>query len=107
MTDLLAARLQMGISLGFHIVFACIGMTMPWLMALAEWRWLLGFYAAQAPALVRMASGDLTLENSKAPDSTLQGLSWAIAVGLALIVPGVVYLVGVYKIGGARRPASH
>jgi len=30
----------MGISLGFHIVFACIGMTMPWLMAIAEWRWL-------------------------------------------------------------------
>jgi cytochrome d ubiquinol oxidase subunit I len=40
MSDLLAARLQMAISLGFHIVFACIGMTMPWLMAAAEWRWL-------------------------------------------------------------------
>jgi cytochrome bd ubiquinol oxidase subunit I len=38
--DLLAARLQMGISLGFHIVFACIGMTMPWLMAGAQWRFL-------------------------------------------------------------------
>jgi cytochrome d ubiquinol oxidase subunit I len=40
MTDLLAARLQMGLSLGFHIVFACIGMTMPWLMAIASYRWL-------------------------------------------------------------------
>ncbi len=30
----------MGISLGFHIIFACIGMTMPWLMAIAQWRWL-------------------------------------------------------------------
>ncbi len=40
MSDLLAARLQMAVSLGFHIVFACIGMTMPWLMAAAEWRWL-------------------------------------------------------------------
>jgi cytochrome d ubiquinol oxidase subunit I len=38
--DLLAARLQMGTSLGFHIVFACIGMTMPWLMAAAQWRFL-------------------------------------------------------------------
>jgi cytochrome bd ubiquinol oxidase subunit I len=38
--DLLAARLQMAISLGLHIVFACIGMTMPWLVAAAEWRWL-------------------------------------------------------------------
>jgi cytochrome bd ubiquinol oxidase subunit I len=30
----------MGSSLGFHIVFACIGMTMPWLMAAAEYRYL-------------------------------------------------------------------
>jgi cytochrome d ubiquinol oxidase subunit I len=30
----------MGSSLGFHIVFACIGMTMPWLMAAAQWRYL-------------------------------------------------------------------
>src|ERR1044072_8647392 len=28
----------MGLSLGFHIVFACIGMSMPWLMAIASWR---------------------------------------------------------------------
>jgi cytochrome d ubiquinol oxidase subunit I len=40
MTDLLFARLQMAISLGFHIVFACIGIGMPLLMAVAEWRWI-------------------------------------------------------------------
>jgi cytochrome d ubiquinol oxidase subunit I len=40
MDDFLAARSQMAISLGFHIVFACIGMTMPILMAFSEWRWL-------------------------------------------------------------------
>src|SRR5215203_3680006 len=40
MDDLLAARLQMAVSLGFHIIFACIGMTMPVLMAFSEWRWL-------------------------------------------------------------------
>ena len=40
MNDLIAARLQMAVSLGFHIVFACIGMTMPVLMAFSEWRWL-------------------------------------------------------------------
>src|SRR6185503_9218032 len=40
MDDLIAARLQMAISLGFHIIFACIGMTMPILMAFSEWRWL-------------------------------------------------------------------
>ena len=40
MDDLLAARLQMAVSLGFHIVFACIGMAMPLLMAIAEYRWI-------------------------------------------------------------------
>lgn len=30
----------MTVSLGFHIVFACIGMTMPILMFIAEWKWL-------------------------------------------------------------------
>ncbi len=40
MEDLLAARMQMAVSLGFHIVFACIGMTMPILMAFSEWKWL-------------------------------------------------------------------
>src|SRR6478672_2445225 len=39
MTDLFAARSQMAISLGFHIVFAQIGIAMPLLMVLAEWRW--------------------------------------------------------------------
>jgi len=40
MSNLLAARSQMAISLGFHIIFTCIGMTMPWLMAYAELRYL-------------------------------------------------------------------
>src|SRR6185295_13458835 len=40
MDDLVAARLQMALSLGFHIIFACIGMTMPVLMAFSEWKWL-------------------------------------------------------------------
>ncbi len=39
MSDLLAARTQMALSLGFHIVFAEIGIAMPLLMVLAEWRW--------------------------------------------------------------------
>ncbi|MGE5428929.1 MAG: cytochrome ubiquinol oxidase subunit I [Methylococcaceae bacterium] len=40
MDALLAARLQMTVSFVFHIVFACIGMTMPWLMFVAEWKWI-------------------------------------------------------------------
>ena len=40
MSDLLAARLSMASSLGFHIIFACIGMVMPFLMAIAHRTWL-------------------------------------------------------------------
>jgi len=40
MGDLLAARLQMAFSLGFHIIFACVGMAMPFLMAIAHWRYI-------------------------------------------------------------------
>jgi cytochrome d ubiquinol oxidase subunit I len=40
MSNLLAARLQMAMSLGFHIVFAAIGIALPLMMAVAEWRWL-------------------------------------------------------------------
>jgi cytochrome d ubiquinol oxidase subunit I len=40
MSDLFAARAQMALSLGFHIVFAEIGIAMPVLMVLAEWRWM-------------------------------------------------------------------
>ena len=38
--DLLYARLQMGLSLAFHIVFAVIGMAMPVMMVIAEAAWL-------------------------------------------------------------------
>ncbi len=38
--DLLAARGQMAMSLGFHILFAVAGIAMPALMAIAEWRHL-------------------------------------------------------------------
>jgi cytochrome d ubiquinol oxidase subunit I len=39
MSDLVAARFQMGMSLAFHIVFAVVGIGMPVLMVLAERRW--------------------------------------------------------------------
>ena len=40
MSDLLAARSQMAMSLAFHILFAVIGIGLPALMVLAEWRWI-------------------------------------------------------------------
>lgn len=40
MDDLLAARLMMAVSLGFHIIYACIGMTMPFFMATSHYLYL-------------------------------------------------------------------
>ena len=40
MNDFLAARSQMALSLAFHIIFACIGMVMPFFMAVAHFYYL-------------------------------------------------------------------
>lgn len=40
MSNLLAARSQMAVSLAFHIIFAEVGIAMPLMMVIAEWRWL-------------------------------------------------------------------
>lgn len=40
MDDLFAARSQMALSLGFHIIFACIGMVMPFFMATSHYKYL-------------------------------------------------------------------
>jgi cytochrome bd ubiquinol oxidase subunit I len=39
MSSLTAARIQMELSLGFHMIFAAIGIAMPLMMLVAEWRW--------------------------------------------------------------------
>jgi len=40
MDDFLAARSQMALSLGFHIIFSCIGMVMPFFMSVSHFQWL-------------------------------------------------------------------
>src|SRR5579871_1662793 len=40
MSPLTAARAQMELSLGFHMMFAAIGVAMPVLMLVAEWMWI-------------------------------------------------------------------
>ncbi|MFC4874667.1 cytochrome ubiquinol oxidase subunit I [Negadavirga shengliensis] len=40
MDDFFAARSQMALSLGFHIIFACIGMIMPFFMAFSHYKYL-------------------------------------------------------------------
>jgi cytochrome d ubiquinol oxidase subunit I len=50
MTDLLAARSQMAMSLAFHILFAVAGIAMPLMMVIAETRWL----RSRDPALLAL-----------------------------------------------------
>ncbi|MBI4505176.1 MAG: cytochrome ubiquinol oxidase subunit I [Chloroflexi bacterium] len=52
MTDLFAARAQMALSLGFHMIFAAVGMAMPIMMLLAEGHWL----RTGDPAALRLAN---------------------------------------------------
>lgn len=40
MDDFIAARSQMAMSLGFHIIFACVGMVMPFFMAIAHYKYI-------------------------------------------------------------------
>ncbi len=40
MDPLIAARMQMATSMMFHIVFACIGMVMPYFMVVSHYKWL-------------------------------------------------------------------
>ncbi len=40
MNDFMAARSQMALSLGFHIIFSCVGMVMPFFMAISHLLWL-------------------------------------------------------------------
>ena len=40
MSDFIAARSQMALSLAFHIIFACVGMVMPFFMSLSYWKYI-------------------------------------------------------------------
>jgi len=55
MTDLFAARSQMAVSLAFHIIFAVVGIGMPALMVIAEWRWLRQPAGRRDPVLLELA----------------------------------------------------
>ena len=57
MTDLLAARAQMAMSLAFHIIFAVIGIAMPLLMVIAEGLWLKTREAVYLTLAKRWAKG--------------------------------------------------
>ena len=61
MDNLAAARSQMGISLAFHIIFAVIGVALPLMMTIAEWRFRATGDAAYLLLAKRWARGTTIL----------------------------------------------
>src|SRR5437764_4767316 len=124
MTDLFAARTQMALSLGFHIVFAEIGIAMPLLMVLAEWRWRRTNDAVYLDLAKRWAKGSAILFAVGAVSGTVLsfelGLLWPRFMELAGPVIGIPFslegfaffteaiFLGVYLYGWDRiSPRAH
>jgi cytochrome d ubiquinol oxidase subunit I len=123
-SDLLAARLQMALSLGFHIIFAEIGIAMPLLMVVAEWRWRRSGDAVYLQLARRWAKGTAILFAVGAVSGTVLsfelGLLWPAFMQLAGPVIGIPFalegfaffteaiFLGVYLYGWERvSPRAH
>lgn len=87
-SDLLYARWLMGTSLAFHIVFAAVGVAMPLMMVLAEWRWRRTGSAAWGEVARRWAKGVAILFAVGAVSGTV------IAFELGLLWPGFMQFAG-------------
>ncbi|WP_433353908.1 cytochrome ubiquinol oxidase subunit I [Microtetraspora malaysiensis] len=75
--DMLAARMQMGFSLGWHIIIACLGVGMPGLLLFVEWR--------------AVRTGDA--------DRMLLARRWAKAVGVLFAVGAVSGTILSFEMG--------
>ena len=88
MTNLLAARTQMAGSLAFHIIFAEIGVAMPMMMVLAEWRYRRTGDAAWLTLARRWAKGTAILFAVGAVSGTV------LSFELGLLWPGFMSFAG-------------
>jgi cytochrome bd ubiquinol oxidase subunit I len=120
MTNLLAARAQMAISLGFHIVFAAVGIAMPLLMVIAEGRWLRTRDAVDLELTRRWARGTAIMFAVGAVSGTVLsfelGLLWPAfmayagpIIGMPFSLEGFAFFLeaiflGVYLYGWNRVP---
>src|SRR5713226_4146871 len=120
MTNLLAARLQMAVSLGFHVVFAVVGIGMPLLMVLAEGRWLRTGDVVDRMLAERWAKGTAVLFAVGAVSGTVLsfelGLLWprfmafaGAVIGLPFALEGFAFFteaifLGIYLYGWDRVP---
>jgi cytochrome d ubiquinol oxidase subunit I len=88
MGDVLAARSQMAVSLGFHILFAVVGIAMPVLMIIAEGRWRRTGDAMYLELAKRWAKGTAILFAVGAVSGTV------ISFELGLLWPGFMRFAG-------------
>jgi cytochrome bd ubiquinol oxidase subunit I len=88
MSDLFAARSQMAMSLGFHIIFAVVGIGMPLLMVLAERRWIRGGDPLDLELAKRWSKGTAILFAVGAVSGTV------LSFELGLLWPGFMELAG-------------
>jgi cytochrome d ubiquinol oxidase subunit I len=88
MDSLLAARLQMALSLGFHIVFAVVGMAMPVMMVVAEALWRRTKNPAYLQITKRWAKGTAILFAVGAVSGTV------LSFELGLLWPGFMEYAG-------------
>src|SRR5213596_239541 len=95
MSDLLAARSQMAVSLAFHIVFAVIGIAMPLMMVLAERRWQVTGHAIYLDLAKRWAKGTAILFAVGAVSGTVLsfelGLLWPRFMAFADAIIGMPF----------------
>lgn len=88
MSDLLAARAQMALSLAFHIIFAVIGIGMPVLMVIAERTWRRTGDAVHLDLAKRWAKGTAILFAVGAVSGTI------LSFELGLLWPGFMEFAG-------------
>jgi cytochrome d ubiquinol oxidase subunit I len=95
MNDLLAARSQMAMSLAFHIIFAAVGIAMPLMMVVAEWRWLRTREEVYLTLAKRWAKGTAILFAVGAVSGTVLsfelGLLWPTFMGWAGSIIGMPF----------------
>ena len=110
MTDLQAARTLIAGSLGFHILFAVIGIGLPLMMVLAEWRWYRTGDAVSLALARRWAKGTAMLFAIGAVSGTILsfqlGLLWpefmrwaGPIVGLAFSLEGAAFFTEAVFLG--------